>query len=434
MATRLSELSERQLAIVAACLVVGTALSLLRTRGAGALDTLWAEDGAIFLQDALRDPRRSPGCTDTQATCSGRPLLGTLAALVPLRVGIRHPLRRCGPGNGRVALVTYRQPGNTSPLGGCASRWRWPSSALSRRGDRGGQFRREHPLVPAVRGRLGRALAPREPRRMGRRECLAAPSGHQRSLRTLSRARGRARWLQARGDRATWLRAALGPGLVLQAASSLANRGSRRSTRRDEPRSIWRAGTASTCSRRPRSASRCATRRSPPRVRLAPAVLALGVCSGSCLRRLHSPRAGGPACRSRSVLTVVYFVAPALLAGLSSSRYTVAPILLLYAADRLGSRPAAPGVARPLGRVALALLALTSALDFAPANRRARGASVERRRSRRRGARCAHGARAAASILVPPLRRTPCPPRTSSDQRVWSVEVPCPMLADGGPR
>jgi hypothetical protein len=41
--------------ILALALVVGAALLLFRQRGPGVFDTLWAEDGAIFLQGVLED-------------------------------------------------------------------------------------------------------------------------------------------------------------------------------------------------------------------------------------------------------------------------------------------------------------------------------------------------------------------------------------------
>lgn len=46
-------------AVALAALVAGTVASLLRQPGAGALDTVWAEDGRIFLEDAYDDPAGS---------------------------------------------------------------------------------------------------------------------------------------------------------------------------------------------------------------------------------------------------------------------------------------------------------------------------------------------------------------------------------------
>jgi hypothetical protein len=42
-------------ALVVGALAIGTAASILRQPGAGALDTIWAEDGEIFLTQAVRD-------------------------------------------------------------------------------------------------------------------------------------------------------------------------------------------------------------------------------------------------------------------------------------------------------------------------------------------------------------------------------------------
>ncbi|GAA2598702.1 hypothetical protein GCM10010399_31660 [Dactylosporangium fulvum] len=45
----------RSIALTTAAVVVGTAASLLRQPGPGALNTIWAEDGEIFLTQAVRD-------------------------------------------------------------------------------------------------------------------------------------------------------------------------------------------------------------------------------------------------------------------------------------------------------------------------------------------------------------------------------------------
>lgn len=47
--------SRRRVATGIVLVIVGAAISLLRQRAPGALETLWAEDGSIFLQDALAD-------------------------------------------------------------------------------------------------------------------------------------------------------------------------------------------------------------------------------------------------------------------------------------------------------------------------------------------------------------------------------------------
>ena len=48
--------SARRVIALLAALTAGTALALARQAGRGPLDTLWAEDGTIFLQDALDRP------------------------------------------------------------------------------------------------------------------------------------------------------------------------------------------------------------------------------------------------------------------------------------------------------------------------------------------------------------------------------------------
>lgn len=46
----------RQVALAAAAILAGTVVSLARQPGIGALDTVWAEDGQVFLADAVNEP------------------------------------------------------------------------------------------------------------------------------------------------------------------------------------------------------------------------------------------------------------------------------------------------------------------------------------------------------------------------------------------
>lgn len=65
--------------------LVAVALQLLRQRGAPIYDTIWAEDGALFLEDALRDPASSFLETAGGYLHSVPRILAGLAALLPLR-------------------------------------------------------------------------------------------------------------------------------------------------------------------------------------------------------------------------------------------------------------------------------------------------------------------------------------------------------------
>jgi hypothetical protein len=129
-------------------------------------------------------------------------------------------------------------------------------------------------------------------------------------------------------------------------------------------------------------------------------------------------------------LHLAYFAAPAALAGATSSRYTLAPILLLYSVVAWGIARADRRVARPVGAFALGLVATTSVVDFAPHNQRAAGPSWTEELTRA-SASCALEPAGRATLVIPPLpARNPGDPSRTS--QLWSVEVPCEKLRAGG--
>ncbi|MFI7284557.1 hypothetical protein ACIBOV_30300 [Micromonospora chersina] len=72
------------LALATAAAVAGAALQLLRQPGAGALDSVWAEDGTVFLSEALRQGPLTALTTSYAGYYHAVPrLLGGIAALVP---------------------------------------------------------------------------------------------------------------------------------------------------------------------------------------------------------------------------------------------------------------------------------------------------------------------------------------------------------------
>ncbi|WP_433318570.1 hypothetical protein [Micromonospora chersina] len=71
-------------ALATVAVVAGTALQLWRQPGAGALDTVWAEDGTVFLSDAVRQGPLTALTTSYAGYYHAVPrLLGGIAALVP---------------------------------------------------------------------------------------------------------------------------------------------------------------------------------------------------------------------------------------------------------------------------------------------------------------------------------------------------------------
>ena len=79
-------LSVRAMAFAAAAVAVGTALGLGRTRGAGALNTIWAEDGSILLTDAYNESTRTALTTPLNGYYITAPrLFGEVASWVPVK-------------------------------------------------------------------------------------------------------------------------------------------------------------------------------------------------------------------------------------------------------------------------------------------------------------------------------------------------------------
>jgi hypothetical protein len=122
------------------------------------------------------------------------------------------------------------------------------------------------------------------------------------------------------------------------------------------------------------------------------------------------------------LLHISLFAAPVFLAGISTSRYTVAPIMLLYSIVAWGLAHSRGQFARSIGGAAIALLALVIGLDLTPSNRRASGPSWTEQLASARAS-CADG-RESVVLVVAPL-----PAPTGGDlsriSRVWSVDVPC---------
>jgi hypothetical protein len=120
-------------------------------------------------------------------------------------------------------------------------------------------------------------------------------------------------------------------------------------------------------------------------------------------------------------LHLSFYFFPVALAGLSTSRYTVAPIMLLYALIAWGFACGNPARRRFARTLAVGILVLIAALDFAPQNPRAEGPGWSEELSKAR-TRCSPAWTGAAVVQIPPRPR-------SLLLRSWSIEVPCRKLA-----
>ncbi|HEX2774608.1 MAG TPA: hypothetical protein VHN18_19580 [Micromonosporaceae bacterium] len=98
---------------------VATGVSLLRQPGAGALDTMWAEDGQIFLGPAVQDGPLQPFGTSYAGYYHGIPrLLAGAAALLPMEAAAAFLAASAAVCVALIALLVYVASGAhlTSPL------------------------------------------------------------------------------------------------------------------------------------------------------------------------------------------------------------------------------------------------------------------------------------------------------------------------------
>jgi hypothetical protein len=409
---------------------LGVALSLLRQRGAGALDTLWAEDGSIFLQDALRDPSPVAWLDGYAGYLHLAPrLVGSIAALLPIDLASELLTLGGAAATAGVAIVTYRAA-------------------------------REHIPTSWVRLVLGLAVLLLPP--AGIEGMNAAANIHWYllyagvwvSLWRPAGAGGAAAGagvmaLTAASDpfavlyapvlgwrllgprrRGDWAFAgALAAGLAVQAAVVLASSGER----------ALDPGRASLVDlgrwygfRVLETAAFGVTLRDFLTAALGvvpAALLAVGALAALLAPALRAARQAPGVPAALAALHLGLYFLPAALAGTSPLRYSIAPILTLYALIAWGL-VRAPGWSRSLAALALGLLGTAAVLDYAPWNERADGPRWSQGVAGAAG-RCAADGAAAAAITIPPL---PAPLRDdpSRTSRLWSVEVPCGKLRDRG--
>jgi hypothetical protein len=419
----------RQAALIAG-LVAGAALSLFRQRGAGALDTLWAEDGTIFLEAALRDPSPAAWLSAYAGYMHAAPrVLASLAAVLPIGWASEALSAGAAAATAGVAAVTYRAAGEHIPSGWVRLLLALAVVLLPPGGIEGANAAANihwYLLYAGVWVSLWRPAAPLEQGVGSAVLLLTAASdpfavlfGPVLGLRLLSRPRQASDWAFA---------AALGVGLALQAGVVLANSG----TRELDPSSAGLAELGRWYGFRvlETAAFGAVLRdRLNDALGIAPtALLALGLLGVLLAPAVRAARAEPRIPLLLGALHLGLYFLPVILSGMSPPRYTLAPILALYGLIAWGLAHAP----RALGALAIGLFAVVAALDFAPPNRRADGPSWSAELAAAAPA-CAGGAASAAEVTIPPLP-TPQPDDPARSSAHWSVAIPCEKLAPGSGR
>lgn len=409
-----------------AAVALGAVLLLLRQRGAGALDTVWAEDGAIFLQQALSQPGIGAWLQSYGGYLHLAPrILAGAAAGLPLSWAATFLAATAALCAAAVAVVAYHASGEHIP--GRGVRFVLALAVL---------------LVPPAGLEVANAAANLHWYLLyaaawvslwtpARRTGIAAGTGTLFLTAASDPFAGLVapivglRLLRDRRAVDWAFAAALAAGLVLQAAVILQSAGSRPLDPLESPVDLMRwygfhvlepavFGVAL------REAANAALGEAGA------GSLALLLLAPLLLPALRAAREQPFVPATLIALHLGFYVAPVAVAGFSSSRYTITPILVLYAVIAWGVARSPASLARPVGSLAVALLATLAILDFAPPNARAAGPrwSAELARETVR-CRASPGDRAVLSI--PPLPADD-PADPGRPGRLWRVEMPCERL------
>jgi hypothetical protein len=413
----------RVLAIGGALLVGGTALSLLRQPGPGALDTVWAEDGTIFLADALRYSTAEALGTSYAGYYHLVPrLLAEVATLVPLSwaaaalavsaalvttllaVAVYAASRAYLPS--RLLRVLVAAPVVVLPLGqeelaNSIANLHWPAL-----------YAVFWMLLWDPPGRWPRAAA-------GLVAFLTAASD---LLALVFVPLALARVVAVRGWRGRLVPCALAAGLVLQVLAKVLAESPRALSPNPDP--VW-AGAAYALRVVPLAV--VGERWLGADVSARPAYLALvalawlvvGAAGVLALRRVTRPARLLAALAA--VHSVVLYVLSTMLSGLVVPRYAAAPALLLLVALAAlvvprADRPRTGRSAATVPATALAVLvAVVCVVNFRVPNPRAEGPGWTET-VREGGRACAASAAAETDLPVTPAE--------------WRARVPCPLLRD----
>jgi hypothetical protein len=405
---------------------MGTLLGLSRQSGVGAISTIWAEDGSVFLQDAMGNPSPSLWLAPYAGYMHLAPrVAASVAAWLPIEWA---PLLMTGGAAlavAALAALVYRIAAEHIPaaperLALATSMVLLPVAGL----EGANAFANLHWYLLFASAWLTVGVP--------QTNCAAAVAGFVLFVSAASSpfaalAAPILAWRALRKRRAVDIAclAAFAAGTALQAGVILSNLGSR-------PLDPLAADLTSLV----RWYGFHVIQSAVLGVALRDAALALFGTGASALVALlllaYVASSGVRGVSTRPFFPIVfaalhlaYFVIPVTLAGASTPRYAITPILLVYsilawavALDRANDRPTR-------GRVAVGLLAVLLLVDFSPPNQRSEGPTWRGEVEAARRA-CTSDSPNGGLMRIPPQNLPDGDPRSSDGY--WTVRVPCGKL------
>jgi len=399
--------------LAALAVVAGAAVSLLRQPGAGALDTVWAEDGQVFLAGAVNLPfPEALSSSYAGYFHTGPRLLAELVALAPAGAAAALLAMAAAVVTAALAVLVYAAsgahlPGRAARLAAAAvvvvpplaqqdvpnsiANLHWPAL-----------YALFWVLLWTPAGRSGRAVAVLTTALVATSDILVI------ALLPLAVVR-----YAARRDRySAVLAAVLGSGVALQLLG-LVTGASERETDLNPVRAmvgyLLRAVPGTLAGSRWLGPDHTSVRW------LALAALAwllVGVAVLVALRGLTRP--AWTLAAVAAVHSVMLYVLPVLLSGVAVERYALAPAMLVVVA-LLALLPPAGGRAGRAGVALVALLAVVCAVNLRVPNLRAEGPAWSGQLEPARQE-CTDAGAAAVAVRIPPA---------DTD---WAAELPCDYL------
>lgn len=403
---------------------LGAALSLSRQPGAGALDTLWAEDGSVFLQQALDNPSPSAWFASYAGYAHLLPrMVASFSALFPLDFA---PWIYSGGAALIIAglsLFVFRATVQAIPNWPircvvAATVLLLPSASMEVMNSSANLH--WYLLFAASWAALWRPTGGGDVAATSLVLFLAATSDPFTVVVAPILA---LQYLRERRSSDLIRNAALLLGLALQAAVVFFN---------DQPRSLDPTSASSVAMLQWYGYQVIMT--SALGVSLRDMMLeTLGTLPTACIALAVLALLLSPALQaaSRNIqfagalvsLHLALYFLPVALAGTSPSRYAVAPILLLYSLIAWGFATCPPSRRlKVLAVSSVALLVVVVAPDFARINERAQGPSWSEELARGRSI-CSSGA-ISTSVTVPPKSSDTSTVKSTSEAG-WTVRIPC---------
>ncbi|NES30534.1 hypothetical protein GCE86_05560 [Micromonospora terminaliae] len=399
--------------------MAGAALQLLRQPGAGALDTVWAEDGTVFLSDALRQGPLTAFATSYAGYYHAVPrLLGGIAALVPADAAAAVLAVEAALAVALLAVLVY--VASAAHLAAPLSRVLVSAAILVVPVGQGevlnsianfhwyGLYALFWVLIWTPRTRSGRAVAVVVTLLVVASDILSVVFAPLVLWRAFRPADG-----PGRDRHGIVLAGALALGVAVHLAGLLAG-SSGRQLSPDPVRAL--AGYLLRAVPAPLVGERWLGGEIDARwlVLAAVAWLAVGAVVWLASARLTGP--AWPLAIAAALHGAALYVLPVFLSGTAAPRYAVAPALLVVTALVALLQPAGAARAGKVPLCALAVvLAVVAAVNFRVDNPRADGPSWREELTRARTT-CAPG----ATAVVPVAPRNEAPP--------WLARIPCGHL------